>query len=539
MTSAHEPPTLAARPLARLATAGAVDGAGITLWHPPPGERPYGPRAVAAAMNWLVGADAHAVALTPTDIDANGPRGWWWTLAEAARRLGDRSVRIDAAVAESLGLPNAGGSALLPPEALIDFWPALWQQFGLHDTASTEAADISIVVRSMDRASLLAALDSLRWQTLPPAEVIVVLASGRAHRSVPDQHHGLTLRVVSDPEGQSLDRPHAANRGLDAVASGSFLFLDDDDLLLPDHLEKLAAALADHPAAPAAYTDTTFGRWVQGRWQQQHLFDSDFDPLRLHFENYLPLHAVLVRCTRGGDRLRFDETLPVFEDWDFWLQLAQRGAFVHVPGISALYVQSGGQGSAVFDEPPHVRVARAALAEKWRQRMPAQVHLQLLQQLQQSFRSSRQLQAQLVDARADRDATRAQLQAHDAELAALKDHLAQQDAVKQAQLSSLQALVNAREQELAELNDALSRHQHAGDMARAYAQSLEVARERESRDAQATLDALTTERDALRVHGDALHSECVALRARIQTLETEPLLRIVRRRLQTKLHGPH
>ena len=51
------------------------------------------------------------------------------------------------------------------------------------------------------------------------------------------------VRVVS--EGTALHRTRAANVGLDAVQTRWALFLDDDDVLLAGHLDKLTLALAD------------------------------------------------------------------------------------------------------------------------------------------------------------------------------------------------------------------------------------------------------------------------------------------------------
>jgi hypothetical protein len=52
---------------------------------------------------------------------------------------------------------------------------------------------------------------------------------------------------------------------------------------------------------------------------------------------------------QGG--YRFDETLPLFEDWDFWLKLAAKGEFERVAGVSALYALDPvtGSGHAVVN----------------------------------------------------------------------------------------------------------------------------------------------------------------------------------------------
>jgi glycosyltransferase involved in cell wall biosynthesis len=72
--------------------------------------------------------------------------------------------------------------------------------------------------------------------------------------------------------------------------------------------------------------------------------------------------------------LRFDEELPVLEDWDFWLQLTEGADLVHCPGVSAVYRQGLGQ-SALGDpeHPNHWRVWHRRLLERWASKNPPEV----------------------------------------------------------------------------------------------------------------------------------------------------------------------
>jgi hypothetical protein len=121
--------------------------------------------------------------------------------------------------------------------------------------------------------------------------------------------------------------------------------------LEPQHLERLIAALQAHPQAVGAYA----GVRVETQ-DGAHLRDYDlpWSRQRLQGVNFLPIHAVLFRMESVRERgLRFDEQLPVLEDWDFWLQLTEAADLVHCPGVSAVYRQGLGQSALGDAQHPH------------------------------------------------------------------------------------------------------------------------------------------------------------------------------------------
>lgn len=337
--------------------------------------------------------------------------------------------------------------------------------------ASAHPPLISVIVRSMDRPSLAAALASIDEQDQSPLEVLVVNALGATHGALPETVGEHLLRRVD--LGRALPRSQAANAGLDAARGLWVIFLDDDDRFLPGHLSRLARALQARPDAVAAYADVAYGRQGAAGWVTEHVFAADFDPLRLRFENYLPLHAVLVdRGSEALRRCRFDPQLDLFEDWDWWLQLARVGPFVHVPGVSAQYVAAGGGGSGVFGDDATTARARDQLLRKWLALDSLDDRMALLLALQQHYRAAR--------ASAEREVAR------------------QRESLDSARhIESLHALVTSREAEIAE-----SRRQ---------IDDLAATLERERADWQAEQQALKEvvkarelEVDASRQHADNL-----------------------------------
>jgi glycosyltransferase involved in cell wall biosynthesis len=224
------------------------------------------------------------------------------------------------------------------------------QQLFTFDTDEALPSDlapaISVLIRTTGRPSLAAAIESVRRQGFADWEIVVLNAGGQPIEALP--------RLLSGVRGQALEpggrveRSRAANLLLDAARGPLALFLDDDDTLLPDHLGKLAAALEQEPNLVAAYGDVVcMTASPTGEQHPVHTFQSEFDPAALQLQNYLPIHAVLFRISavRSPPPCRFDTALELFEDWDFWLQLAAKGPFRRVPGVSAVYALEAAQGS--------------------------------------------------------------------------------------------------------------------------------------------------------------------------------------------------
>ena len=225
---------------------------------------------------------------------------------------------------------------------------------------------VSIIVRSMSRPSLARALDSLALQTWPNLEVIVVNAKGGEHGPLPDQCGPFPLRLVNQG-GERLSRSSAANAGL-AACRGVYLgFLDDDDSMDPDHIFHLVEALQSRSKSCVAYAGVR-GISCSGRQESIMEFrEPGVDFIRLLLGNILPIHAVLFPSDLLKRGSCFDESLEIYEDWDFWLQLARQAPFVFVDRVSATYYTGGDSavGLAAGGDTAITRQATERLLAKW------------------------------------------------------------------------------------------------------------------------------------------------------------------------------
>ncbi len=227
---------------------------------------------------------------------------------------------------------------------------------------------VSVVVRSMDRESLYEALDSISAQTWPFIEILVVNAKG-AHRDLPSTWGPHPLKVLS--KGHPLPRSEAANLGLKAAQGTYASFLDDDDLLFEDHLGSLISKLEKTPDIRAIYSGVRVEVYEKDSKSPIRSFDFNepFNLQRLRGRNYIPIHAMLFeRSLITQDRCCFDETLDIFEDWDFWLQLSQYTPFLHHEKITALYRNQGGSGLGeenLEERNSRILEATAKVLAKW------------------------------------------------------------------------------------------------------------------------------------------------------------------------------
>jgi glycosyltransferase involved in cell wall biosynthesis len=127
----------------------------------------------------------------------------------------------------------------------------------------SEPPTISVVICAFtrDRLEVLSeAIDSLRAQTLPPHEIVLVIDHAP---ELLDEVKGLwaDLKIVANEERKGLSG--ARNTGVAAATGEVVAFLDDDAIAAPDWLAHLAAAYADPKVLGAG--GTVRPRWVEGK----------------------------------------------------------------------------------------------------------------------------------------------------------------------------------------------------------------------------------------------------------------------------------
>ncbi|MBL0121943.1 MAG: glycosyltransferase [Betaproteobacteria bacterium] len=221
---------------------------------------------------------------------------------------------------------------------------------------------MTVVIRSLGRPHLASALASVARQTHREIEVLMVDATGGKHPSMADRCGDFPLRFVSG--SRTLNRPEAANRGLDYARGAWIIFLDDDDFFEPGHIASLLKAAKENQTV-VAYAGT---RMLDGNDQAIGELNERYSRLKLCAGNFMQMGAVLFHRNLLQQGCRFDERMLLYQDWDFWLQLSRFSHFAHAAEITNNWrIHTGESGAGAGENANLVLQAEftAKVKDKW------------------------------------------------------------------------------------------------------------------------------------------------------------------------------
>lgn len=149
---------------------------------------------------------------------------------------------------------------------------------------------VSVIIPSLgNRPEMLAeAVASIKAQTTPACEIIVV--------DYPDETYGNQARRI--------------NEGVRKSIGEAYMFMGDDDLLMPDFIERMVAEMEKDPNLDI----------VSSRFQT--FGDED----GVHGPNAFPLCSTLVTRRAYNRTQGYDERIPIGIDADFYFQCFETGA---------------------------------------------------------------------------------------------------------------------------------------------------------------------------------------------------------------------
>lgn len=217
------------------------------------------------------------------------------------------------------------------------------------ETGGRPAPKTSVLMSTYAResaANLEACLASLRDQTMPPDQIVLVLDGpvGSDQEEVIARYRGADdgwdlaiLRL-----GENVGLAKAMNAGLALCAGSYVLRMDSDDVCMPDRVEKQVSYLDAHPDIA-----------VVSSWGEEFFDDGTLSVMKvsgitheavvsaLRWRNVIVHPTICVRTEAlravGGYSTRFG----MLEDYDLFIRMAQAGHRFHVIPKVLVRVRSG------------------------------------------------------------------------------------------------------------------------------------------------------------------------------------------------------
>ncbi|RMH69148.1 MAG: glycosyltransferase [Gemmatimonadetes bacterium] len=252
---------------------------------------------------------------------------------------------------------------------------------------------VSIIVRTKNRPHLLAeALQSIVNQTYSQIEVVIVNDGGNPIDDLLETFRpALEIRLVTHEK--SGGEAKAASSGLKHARGKYLMFLDDDDLLYPEHCEILVDFL-EHHDLEVAYTDTCCAFYERdtesGDYrlkEKKVIFSNDFDRSAMLFENLTPIMCVMFSNVILQHVPNFSEDIDIYDDWDFWVRVSRKFDFQHLRVVTSEYrIFTDRQGAYAHDNSPKRDYWLGYAFEKHRHLITGMDHVAYQRQIQAKIR---------------------------------------------------------------------------------------------------------------------------------------------------------
>lgn len=163
------------------------------------------------------------------------------------------------------------------------------------------------------------AIDSGLKQTLKPAEIIVINDASTDNTGEIAKQFGDLIRYY---EVNYQNAQKVRNFGLKKISSKYVLFLDADDYLREDCIEKMEKEMEKDDKLALVYSDRiNFEQRGSKKENFTNLLSRNFDFEKLKRVNYISLTSLIRMDSFKG----FDEHIERFQDWEAWINMLKDG----------------------------------------------------------------------------------------------------------------------------------------------------------------------------------------------------------------------
>lgn len=267
---------------------------------------PADPAGIAAAMGRLAGDPALRAAL----VEGGRERLRAYSWEASAETLKQAMIRVAARKIENRPRPAGRGAPVIA------------------DTS----VKVSIVTPSYNQGRFLErTIESVLQQTYPNIEY-VVMDGGSSDESVAIlKSYGDRFAWVSEKDGGQTD---AINKGLRRCSGQILAYLNSDDTLEPDAVERVVAFFREHPEIDLVYGDANYidtDDAVTGRY-----LTAPYSWDRLVQDCCVCQPAAFWRSSVTDRFGLFDDSLDFTMDYEYWLRIGRGGGgIMHLPVLLA------------------------------------------------------------------------------------------------------------------------------------------------------------------------------------------------------------
>ncbi|MBE7445033.1 MAG: glycosyltransferase [Planctomycetia bacterium] len=197
---------------------------------------------------------------------------------------------------------------------------------------------VSVIIPTYNRPdSLKSTLESIAAQTYKHIEAIVVNDAGEDVSGIVYAFRNKLLikYLVLDV---NKDRSAARNTAIKHASGQYIAYLDDDDIFYPEHIETALQVLTttNHKVV---YTDACRTQQLKFGDTYQTInkdvpYSVDYTRGVFYTTNITPILCVVHDKNCLNEVGIFDESLPVLEDWDLWIRMAERYDFYHIKKVT-------------------------------------------------------------------------------------------------------------------------------------------------------------------------------------------------------------
>lgn len=209
---------------------------------------------------------------------------------------------------------------------------------------------VSVIIPTYNRSKYLCeAIDSVLAQTYKDFEIIVIDdgSTDDTRNVLNERYDGRIQYLYQANQGYSV----AANKGIEASVGEYIAILGDDDLWLPEKLERQVRQFDDHPEFGFVGSESLVINGQGLATDHYKRGQGNVDTFESLYEMpFIPALTVVIRRRCLDEVGYFDPQLPNAQDYDLWLRLAKRYRFCYMDMPLAKYRLHGSNLSRNIDQ---------------------------------------------------------------------------------------------------------------------------------------------------------------------------------------------